>query len=95
MNLIVARFADRAVGPWDDTIVVHDMADAAFRGTYCCATENACVAPQFMNCSRTGFYGAYLFPRATLDGDRFDIAFTLSSFDPYNVALFRASFTLK
>ncbi|NVB81401.1 MAG: DUF4185 domain-containing protein [Kofleriaceae bacterium] len=94
-NQIVARFADRPEGPWGEPIVVHDMADGAFRTRYCCAPENNCTSPQFMNCSRTGFYGTYLLPQAKLDGDRFTVTYTMSSFDPYNVALFQTTFALR
>lgn len=94
-NRIVARFADRPEGPWEDHIVVHDMADPAFRGTYCCGAENACEGPQFMHCNRTGFYGSYLFPTVSRDGPTFEVTYTMSSFDPYNVALFATSFELR
>ena len=30
-----------------------------------------------------------------MDGDRFTVAYTMSSFDPYNVALFKATFALR
>jgi hypothetical protein len=46
-----------------------------------------------MNCDRTGFYGSYLLPELELDPDGFTLTYTLSSFDPYDVALFRAHFT--
>lgn len=92
-NRIVARFADAPTGPWSDAIAIHDMADAGFRARYCCAVDDACAGDEFMNCDRTGFYGAYLFPDVELGADgRFTITYTLSSFDPYNVALFRATF---
>lgn len=94
-NRIVARFADRPEGPWEDPIVVHDMADPAFLGTYCCGAENACEGPQFMHCNRTGFYGAYLFPTLSRDGNTFEVTYTMSSFDPYNVALFATTFELR
>ena len=94
-NQIVARFADRPEGPWGAAIVVHDMGDGAFRTRYCCAPENSCSGPQFMNCSRTGFYGTNLMPSAARAGDRFSVTYTMSSFDPYNVALFQATFALR
>ena len=92
-NRIVARFAERPEGPWSDAIVVHDMADPAFRARYCCATADACDGEQFLHCERTGFYGTYLFPEAEvgLDG-RFSVTYTMSSFDPYSVVLFRTTF---
>jgi len=46
-----------------------------------------------MHCDRTGFYGTYLFPDVALHGDgSFTVTYTMSSFDPYNVALFTATF---
>lgn len=92
-NRIVARFADAPTGPWSDAIAIHDMADPAFHAHYCCAIDDACAGDEFMNCDHTGFYAAYLFPDVELgDGGRFTITYTLSSFDPYNVALFHATF---
>ncbi len=92
-NRIIARFADRPEGPWSDPIIVHDMADSAFTGKYCCTTENNCTGKQFFNCNRTGFYGTYLLPGAITHGDgSFTVTYTMSSFDPYNVALYQATF---
>jgi hypothetical protein len=92
-NRIVARFADRPEGPWSDAIIVHDMADPQFLATYCCGADQSCDGKQFFDCERTGFYGTYLFPDAIVHGDRsFTITYTMSSFDPYNVALFTATF---
>lgn len=93
-NRIVARFAERPEGPWSAPIVVHDMADPAFTGAYCCAVDNQCAGKQFFNCDRTGFYGTYLLPGAQLHGDgSFTVHYTMSSFDPYNVAVFSTTFT--
>ena len=92
-NRIVARFADRPEGPWSDAIVVHDMADPGFLATYCCAQIDDCQGEQFFHCDRTGFYGAYLLPDVRVHADgTFTATYTLSSFDPYNVALFSATF---
>ena len=92
-NRIVARFADAPEGPWSDDITIHDMADAAFTAHYCCAVDNQCAGEQFMNCDRTGFYGSYLLPGVQAHGDgSFTVAYTLSSFDPYDVALFTTTF---
>jgi hypothetical protein len=91
-NRIVARFADRPEGPWSAAIVVHDMADPAFRAAYCCAAANACDGMQFFDCARTGFYGTYLFPDVRRTATGFTVTYTMSSFDPYNVALFEATF---
>jgi hypothetical protein len=92
-NRIVAYFADRPEGPWSDAIVVHDMADPSFLATYCCGSEDQCAGSQMFNCNRTGFYGTYLFPTITETADTFTVTYTMSSFSPYNVALFRATFS--
>jgi hypothetical protein len=68
------------------------MADAAFRGAYCCAVDDNCQGAQFMDCDRTGFYGSYLLPAVTPAPNGFTVTYTLSSFDPYDVALFQTSF---
>lgn len=92
-NRIIARFADRPEGPWSEPIIVHDMADAAFRGAYCCGAVNVCNGKQFFNCDRTGFYGTYLLPDVVVNADdSFTVTYTMSSFDPYNVALYQATF---
>jgi hypothetical protein len=92
-NRIVAAFADNAEGPWTAPIVVHDMADTRFRTTYCCSSEDNCNGPQMFNCNRTGFYGTYLFPSISETDTTFTVTYTMSSFSPYNVALFEAVFT--
>ncbi len=92
-NRIVARFADAPEGPWSEPITVHDMGDAQFRADHCCVPENSCTGVQFMNCARTGFYGTYLVPDVIQHADgSFSVTYTMSSFDPYNVALFSATF---
>lgn len=92
-NRIVARFADRPEGPWSDALIVHDMADPGFRAASCCSPDDNCTGSEFMNCDRTGFYGSYLFPQvATHPDGTFTVTYTLSSFDPYDVALFEATF---
>ncbi|HEY5924292.1 MAG TPA: DUF4185 domain-containing protein [Kofleriaceae bacterium] len=92
-NRIVAHFAERPEGPWSGPVVVHDMTDASFRTDYCCASEDNCIGQQFFNCNRTGFYGTYLLPSIIETADRFTVTYTMSSFSPYNVALFQAEFT--
>jgi hypothetical protein len=92
-NRIVARWANRPDGPWSAPTVVLDMADPAFLSSSCCVPDDHCEGTQFLDCDLTGFYGAYLFPdvQAHVDGS-FTIIFTVSSFNPYNVALFTATF---
>lgn len=91
-NRIVARFADVPEGPWSGPQIVHDMGDPAFREKYCCAAQNDCRDQQFFHCNRTGFYGTYLFPDVTPTSAGFTVTYTMSSFDPYNVALYQATF---
>jgi hypothetical protein len=93
-NRIVARFADHAEGPWSEPIVVHDMADPQFQSAYCCAVDDQCDGKQMFNCDRTGFYGSYLLPGVQVHADgSFTVLYTLSSFDPYDVAVFATTFT--
>ena len=92
-NRIVARFADGPEGPWSDGVVVHDMADPAFHAQYCCVPDGSCQGVQFLDCDKTGFYGSYLLPAPQVAPDgSFTVAYTMSSFSPYNVALFHATF---
>jgi len=90
-NRIVAWFAQHPEGPWDASIV-HDMADPQFLAASCCTPDDNCQGVQFLDCDRTGFYGSYLLPTARDDGTTFELAYTLSSFAPYNVTLFTATF---
>jgi hypothetical protein len=92
MNRVIAHFAERPEGPWSAPVVVADMADAAFRAQYCCGTS-ACTGEQLFHCDRAGFYGTYMLPdvRANADGS-FVVSFTMSTWDPYNVALMEATF---
>jgi hypothetical protein len=91
-NHIVAYFAERPEGPWSAPTVVHDMADARFRSDYCCTSEDNCNGQQMFNCNRTGFYGTYLMPSIVDNASTFTVTYTMSSFSPYNVALFQAVF---
>lgn len=91
-NRIVAHFADAPTGPWSDGVIVSDMADASFRAKYCCS-DSACDGQELFHCDRAGFYGSYLFPDATTNADgSFTLTFTMSTWDPYDVAWMRATF---
>ena len=91
-NRIVAHTARAPEGPWGPAVPVLDMADPAFRAQYCCAVADDCQGAQFLNCDQTGFYGSYLLPQVRTSGDDFTVTYTLSSFAPYNVALFQTTF---
>ena len=91
-NRIVARFADAPEGPWSASVVVHDMADAAFLGQYCCV-NNVCSGERLFNCGQAGFYGTYLLPHLSADANgSFSVTYTMSTWNPYNVALMSATF---
>jgi hypothetical protein len=46
-----------------------------------------------LQCSQTGFYGTYLVPSVIKHGSDVTITYTMSSFSPYNVALFQTTFS--
>ena len=82
-------------------MTILDMADPQFRSRYCCAIDDDCAGEQMFNCDRTGFYGAYLLPRARVETDAsgtpaaITVAYTLSSFSPYNVGLYETTFAIE
>ena len=91
-NLIVARFADAPEGPWSASVIVAEMGDAAFAARYCCV-NNVCDGDELFNCDRAGFYGTYMLPDVAANADgSFAVSFMMSTWDPYNVALMRATF---
>jgi hypothetical protein len=89
---VVARFAERPEGPWSEEITLHDNTDLTFLAQYCCVPEGTCAGQQLFNCSKAGFYGTYLLPDVSVDAQGFTVAYTMSTWDPYNVALFTARF---
>lgn len=92
-NRIVAHFAPRPEGPWSDAVVLHDMADSAFLATHCCQSDTQCLgADELFHCGKAGFYGTYLFPHVDGTVTDFTVSYTMSTWDPYNVALLRARF---
>ncbi|HXU73622.1 MAG TPA: DUF4185 domain-containing protein [Polyangia bacterium] len=91
-NLVVARFAEAPEGPWSDPVVVAEMGDPAFAAKYCCVND-VCDGAELFNCDRAGFYGTYMLPDVAAHADgSFSVSFMMSTWDPYNVALMRATF---
>jgi len=90
---VLMYLAVRPEGPWGQPFVVHDMADPTFRAAYCCTVDDNCTGKQMFNCDQTGFYGTYLLPSVLDTTSAFTVTYTMSSFAPYNVALFQATFT--
>lgn len=90
-NRIAARFARSPQGPWSDAVTVATMTDPAFADKYCCADE--CLGEQLLHCDQGGFFGTYLLPDVIVHPDAsFTITFTMSIWEPYNVALMSATF---
>ena len=92
-NYIVAYFAASPQGPWSAPFVVHDQVGSAFLGKYCCTVDDNCTGEQFLNCDQTGPYGTYLLPKLQETATDVTVSYTMSSFSPYNVALFQTTFT--
>lgn len=96
-NRILFRAARAPEGPWSEPVTIVDMADAAFRAAHCCGAT--CDGPAILHCDRAGLYGAYALPTATVtasaDARELDIPFLASTWDPYNVVLFRARVTVR
>ena len=70
------------------------MFDPAFTAQHGCDAD-ACRGEQVLHCDAAGVYGAYALPFITqsdaLDGSggvELSVPFLLSTWDPYNVALF-------
>ncbi|OJY30217.1 MAG: hypothetical protein BGO98_26110 [Myxococcales bacterium 68-20] len=91
-NQVVVRFAKSPEGPWSAPTAIASFSDPAFLATYCCV-NGVCSGKRLFNCDRAGFYGTYMLPDATKNADgSFTIDFTMSTWDPYNVALMSATF---
>lgn len=91
---VVARFANEPEGPWSDEITLHDNTDPSFLAAYCCLPGGTCSGDRLFDCSKASFYATYLLPDVVLDADGFTVSYTMSTWDPYNVALLSARFTL-
>ena len=91
-NRIAARFAETPQGPWSEAVTVATMEDPAFAAKYCCLNGD-CLGDRLFNCGKAGFYGTYMLPDLVQEANgAFSITFTISTWDPYNVALMTASF---
>lgn len=99
LGFVHARFADAPEGPWSEPVSVVNMIDPGFAAKYCCfditnpTNENApCVGQQLLHCTKAGLYGSYLLPHVKVNADQsFEITFTVSTWDPYSVALMSAT----
>lgn len=91
-NFIMARFAEHVEGPWSAPVAVAQMEDPQFRTDHCCI-DNDCSGKRLINCDAAGFYAPYMMPDAILNPDgSFKVTFTMSTWNPYNVALMQATF---
>ncbi|GAB5549373.1 MAG: hypothetical protein SangKO_091330 [Sandaracinaceae bacterium] len=88
MALAVAR---RPEGPWLETSIIA-MHDPAFAARHCCLGDT-CPGEQILHCDRAGLYGIYPLPlietERTDGGIVLDVPFVASTWQPYNVVLFR------
>lgn len=99
LGLIMARFADAPEGPWTEPVTVVSTINPAFAAKHCCfdilnpTNDSApCVGEQLLHCTKAGLYGAYAFPKIKVNDDKsFEITFTISTWDPYSVALMSAT----
>jgi hypothetical protein len=90
---VTAYFATSPEGPWSGPTTLLDSQDGTFRATYCCTTDDNCDGVQMFDCDRTAFYATYLMPRLNRTQNSFTVTYTMSSFAPYNVALFQTTFS--
>jgi hypothetical protein len=96
-NRIVARVAPTPAGPWSEPATIFDMADPAFQAAHCCGVT--CPGEQILHCDKAGLYGAYVLPLVKVNELRsglleLDVPFVVSTWDPYNVVLFRTRLAL-
>lgn len=93
-NRIVARFAPAPEGPWSAAITVHDMGDPGFLAKYCCVGDT-CAPGRIIHCDKGGFYGTYLLPSVAVGPapGTFTLTYTMSTWNPYDVALLQATFS--
>lgn len=90
---LAARFAEKPEGPWSEPLFVAKMDEAPFNDKYCCI-GNDCVGERMLHCDRAGVYAPFMLPDVVTNPDgSFAIDFLLSTWDPYNVALMRATFS--
>lgn len=96
-NRIVLRAARHPEGPWSEAATLIDMADPAFQAAHCCGPAS-CPGEQVLHCDRAGLYGAYLLPQIDVaevpGGLELTLPFLASTWDPYDVVLFRSRVTV-
>jgi len=87
-NRIILRLSAQPQGPWSDPVTIVDMADPSFQAVHCCGST--CQVQQVLHCNKAGLYGAYALPLIASGPGTLDVPFLVSTWDPYNVVLFRA-----
>lgn len=90
-NNMVLSVAQRPEGPWTSVPII-TMHDPLFAARHCCVGDR-CPGEQILHCDRAGLYGIYPLPliesTRTSEGVVLDVPFTASTWQPYNVVLFR------
>ena len=75
-----------------EAVTVATMTDPAFEEKYCC-DDQECLGEQLIHCDQGGFFGTYMLPDVMVHPDAsFTITFTMSTWEPYHVALMSATF---
>lgn len=92
-NRVVARFAKSPEGLWTDAITVSDMGESDFRTLHCCG--RTCEGDEIVHCDRAGLYAAYALPFITAADGVVKVPYLISTWDPYNVVMFEASFSIE
>ena len=87
-NRIILRLSAQPQGPWSDPVTIVDMADPTFQAAHCCGST--CQGQQVLHCNKAGLYGAYALPLMASGPGTLEVPFLVSTWDPYNVVLFRA-----
>jgi hypothetical protein len=90
-NRMVMQVALRPEGPWSGETIIA-MHDPAFIARHCCVGDT-CPGERIIRCDRGGLYGIYPLPlieaSARDDGYELTVPFVASTWQPYNVVLFR------
>lgn len=90
-NRMVMQVALRPEGPWSKASII-TMHEPAFVAQHCCVGET-CPGERIIRCDRGGLYGIYPLPlieaHAEDGGHVLRVPFVASTWQPYNVVLFR------
>lgn len=97
-NRMVIQVAPTPTGPWaKETVIL--MSDPVFALQHCCIPNGECPGERVIHCDRGGLYGIYPLPLIEAepngDGWTLKVPFVASTWQPYNVVLFRATVSVQ